>query len=286
MKNKAHFLWIIPAVLIGLGAAGVITVAGLIATPAVRQKILNKGIEIASEKTGYDIELHRLYLSPLHQRPSTIFSDSVVIEIDTLFIGHANQDTLLYLDHLALSALPLAKDSTLSSIHLRDTIPVFRLALDNAVAHTDSLIEAVKIDANIGRLRTQSPGIVLDKGAFPLHGLHLADADVAITLNDTPEETEEDTTTTLMAFDVPDGRLDNFRFRLLPMGLDVATQSSSLSTAPRMFLSAATDHRSKPLSSSSIFEDFASRICIFVLSWSTSRQTSVTANFRSICKCR
>ncbi len=225
MKHKAHFLWIIPAVLIGLGAAGVITVAGLIATPAVRQKILNKGIEIASEKTGYDIELHRLYLSPFHQRPSTIFSDSVVIEIDTLFIGHANQDTLLYLDHLALSALPLAKDSTLSSIHLRDTIPVFRLALDNAVAHTDSLIEAVKIDANIGRLRTQSPGIVLDKGAFPLHGLRLADADVAITLNDTPEETEEDTTTTLMAFDVPDGRLDNFRFRLLPMGLDVATQS-------------------------------------------------------------
>ncbi len=225
MKNKAHLLWIIPAVLIGLGAAGVITVACLVASPTIRQKILNKGIEIASEKTGYDIELRRLYLSPFHQRPSTIFSDSVVVEIDTLFIGHANQDTLLYLDHLALSALPLAKDSTLSSIHLRDTIPVFRLALNNAVAHTDSMIEAVKIDANIARLRVSSPGIVLDKGAFPLYGLRLSKADVAITLNDTPEDTELDTTTTLMAFDVPDGQLDNFRFRLLPMGLDIATQT-------------------------------------------------------------
>ncbi len=225
MKNKKHLLWILPAVLIGVGIAGVLTVAGLIATPVVRQKILDKGIEIASEKTGYDIELHRLYLSPFHQLPSTIFNDSVVVEIDTLFIGHANQDTLLYLDHLALSALPLAKDSTLSSIHLRDTISVFRLELDNAVAHTDSLIEAVKIDANVGRLRASSPGIVLKAGAYPLHGLQLADADVAITLNDTPKDTIQNTTTPLLAFDVPDGRLDNIRFRLLPLGLDIATQS-------------------------------------------------------------
>ncbi len=229
MKNKKHLLWSIPATLVGVVIVVILAIVVLVATPSVRKKALDKTTEIASRMTGYDIELRRLYLSPFHQQPSALFHDSLVIEIDTLFVGHANQDTLIRLDRLALSTLPLAKNRSLFSIRLRDTIPVFRLALDNAVVHTDSLIEAVRIDANIGQLRVHSPGLVLNQGLFPLHGLHIADADIAVTLNGTPTDTA-DTNATLMAFDVADGRLDNIRFCLLPLGLDIAAHSLQTTT--------------------------------------------------------
>lgn len=175
--------------------------------------------------TGYDIQLHRLYLSPFHHLPATTMNDSLVIQIDSLFVGHINQDTLVCLNHLYLNALPLTWDGSIFTIRLRDTIPVNNLTLDNAVLHTDSMIDVCTIDVALRHLHLNSPGIELTAGRYPLHHLHLAQADVAVTLHDIPEDsTAVDTTALQLAFDVPDGQLDSIRFRLQPMGLDIATR--------------------------------------------------------------
>lgn len=226
MKSKKRLIWIIPTVLAGIVISLLIVLIGLIAIPTIRQKLLDKGVEMASEMTGYDIQLHRLYLSPFHHSPTISINDSLVVEIDTLFVGHADQDTLVYLNRLYLNALPLTWDGSIFNIRLRDTIPVNNLTLDNACLHTDSIIDACTIDAALRHLYLTSPGIVLASGRYPLHHLHLAQADIAITLHDTPVDSSAiDTTALQMAFDVPDGQLDTIRFRLQPMGLDIATRS-------------------------------------------------------------
>ncbi|MCQ2311434.1 MAG: BamA/TamA family outer membrane protein [Paludibacteraceae bacterium] len=226
MKHKKRLIWIIPTAIIGTVFALLLLVLGLCSVPSVRKKILDKGVSIAAEKTGYDIQLDDLYISVFHQSPMSLFRDSLVVEIDGLFIGHASQDTLVSFRHLSLHALPLALECKPFSIYLRDTIPVYSLTLDDAVLHTDSMIDACTVDASFRHLYLTSPGIVLDGGQYPLHDLHLAQADVAVTLHDTPiDSTMVDTTALQLAFDVPDGQLDTIRFRLQPMGLDIATQS-------------------------------------------------------------
>lgn len=226
MKNKKHLFWIIPTSLIGTIVVLFFVIAGVCAIPSARQKLLDKVISHASSLTGYDLAVRRLYLSPFHQSPVSLLTDSIVVEIDSLFIGHAHQDTLLYLHHFSVSALPLSFTRHPFSIGLRDTIPVHHLAIEDAVVHTDSMIEACTIDIVLANLRFTSPGIVLNEGSYPLHGLRLRDADISISLHDTPEDTtSSDTSSLKMAFIVPDGELDDVRFRLEPMGLDFSTHS-------------------------------------------------------------
>ena len=178
----------------------------------------------------------RLYLSPFHHSPMILYRAykgeedlPLHIEIDSLYVGHRGKDTLIYVHALRLQGnvnKPGVGES--SDDFTARTIVVDRLLLDQTTLHSDTMIAAVGIDAIVKHLNVKSPGLNIAKGNYPLHGLKLADAYVGIELRDTPPDEEEDTTSTPMAFDIPDGELRNVRFVLNPMGLDL--RAGNLST--------------------------------------------------------
>lgn len=208
----------------------------ILVTPKARTAVLQRCVVEINERTDLDVDLGRLYLSPFHHSPMILYRAykgtedlPLHIEIDSLFIGHRGQDTLLYVHGLRLQgSMNKPGEGEPKDDFLARTILVNQLLLDQATVHSDTLIGAVGIDAIVGHLDVKSPGLNIAKGQYPLHGLMLADAFVGIELRETEEEVDEDTTSTPMAFDIPDGELRNVRFLLNPMGLDI--RAGSLST--------------------------------------------------------
>lgn len=211
--------------------------------PSLRAKVLNKGLVVANEKTDYDIDLGRIYLSPFHHSPMVLYRAykgqgdlPLEIQIDSLFVGHRGQDTLIYTHALRLKAT--AKTSQISNFQsqiLNIPIEVDTLQLESTTFHSDSLIAAVGIDAIVGELNVSSPELIIAKGQYPLHGLRLNDANVGIDLRPTSDTNAEanananDTTPMLMAFDAPDAQMRNIHFRLTPLNLDIRTNHLSTS---------------------------------------------------------
>ncbi len=233
--GRKRLIWKIPCVLaatlLGIALLLLVAVTVILVTPGARNAVLRKGVAIAAERTGMEIELGRLYLSPFHQGPGLLYRAfkgredlPLRVEIDSLFVGHRGQDTLLCLRSLRLRGCmqQAGDDAERESLAAR-TFVVDELLLDRATFHSDSLIAAVGIDAIVGLLQAQSPALNIAKGQYPLHGLKLADAFVGIDLRNADPDPQQDTTTTPMAFDVPDGELRNVRFVLTPLGLDIRT---------------------------------------------------------------
>ncbi len=227
--------WKIPLALVGVVSGIVllllIAVATAIYTPTLRTKILHKGIAIAQEKTDFDIDLGGIYLSPFHHSPMVLYRAyrgqedlPIEVQIDSLFVGHRGQDTLIY-----TRALRLKGSLQTSEVRIQDftSIPIIveRLRLDQATFHSDSLIETVGVDAIVNNLEVSSPEILIAKGKYPLHGLRIYDADVAIDLRSTssPDTAALDTTPLLLAFDIPDGELRNIHYAMTPLNLDIRT---------------------------------------------------------------
>ena len=237
--SKKSLIWKIPTAIVGclLGLVLVLLVAVgvVIVTPSARQAVLNKAVAIANEKTDYDIDLGRIYLSPFHHSPMLLYRAykgkadlPLEVEIDSLFVGHRGQDTLAYVRTLRLKAT--AKTANLQSpiFNLQFPIAVDTLQLESTTFHSDSLIASVGVDAIVDHLALSSPDLCIAEGRYPLHGLRLYDAHVGIDLRDTPPHTTaKDTTPLLLAFDLPDGELRNIRFRLTPLGLEIRTGSLS-----------------------------------------------------------
>ena len=239
--SKRKLIWKIPLrlveIIVGLVLLLLIAVVCVIYVPSFRKAALNKGISIANEQTDYDIELGDLYLSPFHHSPLLFYraykgTEDLALEvrIDRLFVGHRGQDTLVYVHALRVKAV--ARTSQISDFKsqiLDIPIEVEQVYLENTVFHSDSLIAAVGIDAKIGLLDVHSPQLNIAQGKYPIHGLRLHDADVAIDLRPTPPDTTtvKDSTSVPMpmAFDVPDGDIRNLHFRLTPLGIDVRTRS-------------------------------------------------------------
>ena len=202
--------------------------------PEIRHKAIEKALPVVQEKTGLDIEFKDLYLSPFHHSPLALYNayKGVVdlpleVRIDSLFVGHRGQDTLLCLQSLRLKAT--AKTSAVSIQHsdlLALPIEVEQLRLEQTTFHSDSLIAAVGIDAVVGLLDVRSPELIIAQGQYPLHGLRLYDTYVGIDLRSTPPDTTaQDSTPMLMAFDVPDGDIRNLHFALTPMNLHVRARN-------------------------------------------------------------
>lgn len=222
-----------------------VTVACVLYVPGLRAVALDKGVAVAHDKTGMDIELGQLYLSPFHHSPMLFYRAwkgredlPIEVNIDSLFVGHRGQDTLICVHTLRLQASVLTagrlaadtarQDSTAGLLSL--PIVVHRLRLNDATFHSDSLIPAVGVDAIVGTLDVSSPRLIIAKGEYPLHGLQLYDARVGIDLRSksTPKDTAaaaKQTPPPPMAFDIPDGDLRNIHFTLTPVGLDIATRS-------------------------------------------------------------
>ena len=243
-EKRTDLFWKIPTILIGVafGLVLLVTIAAVcvLAIPSVRTKVLNKGVEVAQEKTGYDIDMGGLYLSPFHHSPRILWRAykgeddlPLQVDIDSLFVGHRGQDTLICLQALSLKAIIQNSKFKIQNFSDFTSIPIVveRLALDTATIHSGDMIEAVGIDVILNTLELNSPGIVLAEGRYPLHGLRLNDAFIGIDLRDTPPDTTaQDTTPLLMAFDVPDGVMRNVHFALTPLGMHIRANNLSTST--------------------------------------------------------
>lgn len=207
----------------------------VIGSPSARTRILNKGVEIANEQTDFDIDLGRLYLSPFHHSPKVLYRAwkgkedlPLQIEVDSLFLGHRGQDTLLYVHGLRLRATLLTTQQTEDLLAI--PIVVEQLHLDTTTAHTDSLIESLGLDLQLGLLSVTSPELNIAKGQFPLHDLYAQDMSITIDLRSSTDTVPEDTVSESMpmCFDVPNGELHNVHFCLMPMGLDLGAEILSV----------------------------------------------------------
>ena len=238
--RKKSLIWKIPCIVLGaiLGIVLLLLVAAtvVLVTPGARTAVLHRAVKEVNERTDWDVDLGRLYLSPFHHSPKILYRAykskedlPVHIEIDSLYVGHRGKDTLIYVQALRLQGLvkkPGAGES--NEDFTARTIVVDQLLLEQTTFHSDTLIPAVGIDAVVKHLSTKSPGIDISKGNFPLHGLELADAFIGLELRGAPPE-EQDTTSTPMTFDIPDGAMRNVRFVLNPVGLDI--RAGSLNTS-------------------------------------------------------
>ena len=236
--SKKRLIWKIPCIVLGVIMGIVllllITVTVILVTPKARTAVLNKCVEVVNERTDWDVDLGRLYLSPFHHSPMILYRAykgtedlPLHIEIDSLYIGHRGKDTLIYVHALRLQGNVKKPESGISNADLTArNIVVDKLLLEQTTFHSDTMIDAVGVDVILKHLNVKSPGLNIAKGDYPLHDLKMADAYVGIELRDTPPD--EDTTSTPMAFDVQDGELRNVRFVLNPMGLDI--RAGTLST--------------------------------------------------------
>lgn len=228
---------IVLGAVLGLALLLAIAVTIVLATPKARMAVLRRAVTEINKRTDLDVDLGGIYLSPFHQSPKLLYRAykgkadlPLHIEIDSLYIGHRGHDTMLYVRSLRLRGnVEKPANGVAAGDFAARNIVVDQLRLRQATFHSDSLIASVGIDAIIRQLDVSSPRINIVKGRYPLHGLRLVDAYVGIGLRDTPSDTS-DTTTTPMAFEVPDGELRNVRFVLNPEGLDlrVGTLSTSV----------------------------------------------------------
>ena len=102
--SKKSLIWKIPcialAVVLGIVLLLLIAVTAVLSSPRARTAVLQKGVELANERTDLDIDLERLYLSPFHHSPKITYRAykgeedlPVHVEIDGLFVGHRGLDT-------------------------------------------------------------------------------------------------------------------------------------------------------------------------------------------------
>ena len=235
--SKKRPIWrilrIFLGVILGIVLLLLTTVTVILVTPGVRTAVLNKCVKEVNERTDWDVDLGRLYLSPFHHSPMILYRAykgtedlPLHIEIDSLFVGHRGLDTLICVQALRLQGSVMKPESGVSNTDFTARIIVVdQLLLEQTTFHSDTLIATIGIDAMVNHLSANSPGLNIAIGSFPLHGLKLTDAFVGIDLRDTPPDEEIDTTATPMSFDIPDGEMCNVRFALDPMGLDIRLDS-------------------------------------------------------------
>ena len=233
--RKKSLIFKIPCIGLGVILAIVllllVSAAVVLVTPGARSAVLHICVQVVGERTGFDVDLGRLYLSPFHHSPMILYRAykgeedlPLRIDVDSLFIGHRSKDTLIYVHTLRLqgNVEKSGKDLTARNI------VVDSLLLQQTTLHSNTLLSAIGIDAMVNHLEVKSPGLNIAKGYYPLQGLKLSDANIGIELRDKAPEEQEDTTATPMVFDIPDGELLNVRFALNPMGLEV--RAGSLNT--------------------------------------------------------
>ena len=139
---------VLTGVVIGVVLLLLIAVVSVLYVPSLRRVAIEKGVVVAAEKTGMDIDLDSLYLSPFHHSPMVLYRAwkgqgdlPLEVRIDSLFVGHRGQDTLVYVRHLRLKAIV----HTLSSAPhqpkdlLSLPIEVEHLLLDKTTFHSGPL---------------------------------------------------------------------------------------------------------------------------------------------------
>ena len=251
--SRRSLIWKVPCIALCVVLGGVLLLLGavtaVLVTPSARTAVLQRVVTEVNARTDWDVDLERIYLSPFHQSPRQLYRAfkgegelPLRIEIDSLYVGHRNRDTLLYVHTLRLRgrlekaereaergapAGAIASGAESADL-LSRTIAVDQLLLDQVTFHSDTLIPAVGVNVILKHLQAASPGLIIAKGQYPLHGLNLADAYVEIVLREAPEDAQADKpaeTPPPMAFDIPDGELSQIHFVLNPLGLNIGVDS-------------------------------------------------------------
>jgi len=238
--SKKRLIWKIPCtvvgVILGIVLLLLVAVTVILVTPGARTAVLQRCVAEINQRTDLDVNLGQLYLSPFHHSPMVLYRAykgeedlPIHIEIDSLYIGRRNQDTMLYLRGLHLrGCMKKPGDDEPKDDFMARTILVDQLLLDQATVHSDTLIDGIGIDAIVGHLDVKSPGLNITEGQYPLHDLKLADAFVCVELRDSDTVTEDTiSTSSPMVIEVADGELNNIRFVLNPMELDLRVGSLS-----------------------------------------------------------
>lgn len=234
MKLLGKICVAVVGTVVGVALVLLVAVACVVSSPSARTRILEKGVVTANDKTDYDIDLGRLYLSPFHHSPMVLYRAwkgqedlPLCIEIDSLYVGHRGQDTLAYVHGLRLRAKLMTTARTEDLLAM--PIVVDELHLDTTTFHSNSLIAAVGVDVVLRNLDVTSPELIIAKGQYPLHHLRAEDVLVGVDLRPSTDTVPEDTTSAplLMCFDVPDGELRSIHFLLTPLGLNVGAESLS-----------------------------------------------------------
>lgn len=234
-------LWKVPlsiaGIVIGVVMLLIVGVGCVLYIPSLRSAALEKGLALANEKSDMDIDVGGLYLSPFYHSPMVLYRAytgegdlPLEVKIDSVFIGHRGEDTLVYVHRLRLKSVVKLKGENLKDEgfgkFLSVPIAVEELEIERTTFHSDSLIATVGVDVIVGHLGVSSPEMIISKGQYPLRGLRLSDTYVGIDLRETePDTTAQDSTPLLLAFDVPDGELRNIRFQLTPIDLDLCLKT-------------------------------------------------------------
>ena len=127
-------------VILGIVLLLLTTVTVILVTPGARTAVLNKCVKEVNERTDWDVDLGRLYLSPFHHSPMTLYHAykgtedlPLHIEIDSLFIGHRGLDTLICVQAMRFQG----------NLHTDRTIVVDQLLLKQTTFHSDTLIATI-----------------------------------------------------------------------------------------------------------------------------------------------
>ena len=160
-------LWTI----VGLLLLVVLTVVAVY-LPPVQRWAVDKASEMLSEEMGMDVSVGKVRLRfPLDLE----MGDMLAVQ---------DGDTLLNAGSLDVSVklLPLFKGQ----------VEVDNVTLTDTKLHTKELIEAVRIDGNVGEIFLDAHSVDLNDGVAQLNHVRLKDADVRVALADSvPEDTTE-----------------------------------------------------------------------------------------------
>jgi hypothetical protein len=146
-----------------------------------RTAVLQKCVEVVNDRTDWDVDLGRLYLSPFHHSPMILYRAykgkedlPLHIEIDSLYVGHRGQDTLIYVHAMRLHGnVQKVENGKSSKDFTARTIVVDQLLLEQTTFHSDTMIDADGVDVILRHLNVKSPGLNIAKGDYPLHGLKM-----------------------------------------------------------------------------------------------------------------
>lgn len=200
--KRIRALAITTGCLFGVPVVIVICILIALTIPSVQQKAATAAARFLSDKIGIEASVGHFSVRP----PFNVLLENV-------FAGDGQGDTLAFVGSL---------DARLRIDALPDSVSVRHLEIDNLTIHTGSLIPALKIDGNVGRLTAEVKPFGLKELVFPINDAVLEDATVTLELISDENSDEKSSTSSdspALSIDIQDIAFSNVAFSLEPVGL-------------------------------------------------------------------
>ena len=179
----------------------IILIPILVYLPPIQRFAVDKASKWLSEETGMDVTVGKFSLGfPLDLN----MGDVLAVQ---------DGDTMVYAENLdvSLQLMPL----------LKSKVVVDNVQLDNAVLHTNDLIEALRLDGRVGSLSVKADNIDLKNEYGQINQLKLRNTDLTISLADSVPPDTTESKPTKWKFDLDDVRTENVKLTIqLPPAAD------------------------------------------------------------------